>query len=194
MIIAEDHPFVGAEGTVVGTVPVNGLLIEVDGIDVRVPRDAVEYLNEEPAALSAITGGTRQPKNASGTAKVLLMCAGGILALTAISLLPDANREYDYGYVMGVARYISETGKNLDCVRSSLLGPSKSVSGYEQHFKVCYKDLQSDDAMNDAADIFEQDLGISRSMWRRIGFKRGWKKPGRQILPRTGLEFLEDAR
>src|ERR1019366_1348545 len=46
IIIAEDHPFVGAECMVVGAVQ-DGLLLDVDGIDVRVSINAIGYLNED---------------------------------------------------------------------------------------------------------------------------------------------------
>jgi hypothetical protein len=75
-IIAEDHPFVGAEGMVVGTVPVNGLLLDVDGIDVRVPINAVQYVNEPEAVTPTPT-----IKSAAHRTRKYVWPAAGLLAI-----------------------------------------------------------------------------------------------------------------
>ena len=185
----------GAEGTVVGTVPVNGLLLDVDGIDVRVPANAVEYLNDADNSLERPVSNSVEPKNNNVVRTLPIPLFGRmkrialtifVLALFGVPFYPHAYEQYQFGFVFGGAEYVLAAKKDLACVQNP--PQLQTTSGWKEHFEGCYTDLGRDSVIEHAAEEYRR-ASADTSIFGRLGFKRGWKSSNQ--IPRSGMEFLE---
>ena len=193
----------GAEGTVVGTVPVNGLLLDVDGIDVRVPANAVEYLNEMVPvnAAPAIFASTGQPMRARKVwgwlgciSIVVLLC---IYVAYAKRYGPDS--DYHTGFLIGSASFSKEDLKALDCLTAQF----KNLTQTKQHLRDLEEgrvdpsaaDLQSvppvcgvkADYLNEDSAAMREAMDSLPEYWRE-GFKDGWRDERQKVLAGRHIE------